>query len=98
MALEGVMACNCSICSKKGHLLTFVKPEQFSLLSGKEALTDYQFNQKVIHHLFCSVCGVGSFSRGVGPDGQEMYAVNARCLDDVDLAALPVTHFDGKHL
>ncbi|HZH04484.1 MAG TPA: GFA family protein [Myxococcaceae bacterium] len=96
--LTEVVTCNCSICSRRGHALTFVPAGQFKLLEGESSLTDYQFNKKVIHHLFCRVCGVGSFGRGTGPNGVEMFAVNARCLDGVDLDALPLTRFDGKSL
>jgi hypothetical protein len=94
--LERVIACNCSICSKKAHLLTFVPATQFRLLSGEDALTDYQFNRKHIHHLFCSVCGIQSFSRGTNAEGQPTVSVNARCLDGVDPASLPITNYDGK--
>jgi hypothetical protein len=96
--LTPVMACNCSICSKKATLLTFVSPDKFELLAGENATTDYQFNKHLIHHLFCSTCGIGSFSHGTGPDGKKMFAVNARCLDDVDVSKLEVTHFDGKNM
>jgi hypothetical protein len=96
--LASVMACNCSICSRAGHLLTFVTVDQFKLLAGADAQTDYQFNTKNIHHLFCSTCGVRSFGHGTGPDGKPMYAVNVRTLEDVDLDALKVTKFDGKSL
>jgi len=97
-ALDPVMSCNCSICQKRGALLTFVPAAQFTLLSGESDLTDYLFNKKVVHHLFCSQCGVGSFARGTRPDGAEMIAVNVRCLDDVDPAALSPMPFDGKSL
>lgn len=97
-ALTECMACNCSICSMKAALLTFVGGSQFKLLSGQDALSDYQFNKKHIHHLFCSTCGVQSFGSGATPDGGEMYAVNVRCLDGVDTAGLTVTNFDGKSL
>ncbi len=90
------LMCNCSICSKRGYVLSFVSGADFKLLSGEEALTDYLFNKKTIHHLFCSTCGVGAFGRGVGPDGAESIAINVRCLDDVDAAAVPFTAFDGK--
>lgn len=96
--LARVMECNCSHCSRKGFLLSFVPSEQFRLLSGEDALTDYQFNKKVIHHLFCATCGVQSFGRGPGPGGVEMVAVNVRCLDGVDRSTLSVTQFDGKSL
>src|SRR5947209_6999302 len=93
--LAHVIACNCSHCAIKGLLLTFVPPAQFELLSGADALSDYQFNRKVIHHLFCPACGVESFARGRKPDGTEMVAINARCLDGVDVAALTLVPFDG---
>lgn len=95
--LDGVISCNCSICSKKGTLLTFVPADRFKLLAG-EGLTDYQFHRNVIHHLFCSTCGVESFATGKGVDGGTMYAVNVRCLDDVELSSLKVRHFDGRSL
>jgi hypothetical protein len=96
--LAEVISCNCSICSKRGLLLTFVKPERFALRSGAEMLNDYQFNQRVIHHVFCPVCGVESFARGKSPDGSEMIAVNVRCLDDINIAALKPTPFDGRSI
>ena len=82
---KSVMSCNCSMCSKKGHLLAFVAPDQFVLLSGEDGLTDYQFHKHVIHHPFCKVCGVSSFMRGTSPRGP-MVAINTRCIDDLDLA------------
>lgn len=94
--LSPVIQCNCSICSRTGALLTFVPPEQFRLLSGEDALTDYQFNTKNIHHLFCSTCGIRSFARGTNPSGTPSYAINVRCLADVDPNTLQITHVDGK--
>ena len=96
--LTPVIACNCSICSKRGALLTFVPPSSFELLAGENATTEYLFNKHVIHHLFCSTCGVASYAHGTDPKGNKMVAVNARCLDDLDITKLEVTHFDGKSL
>jgi len=96
--LAKVGACNCSRCHKLGAHFTFVPPAQFELLSGEDALSDYQFNKKIIHHLFCSNCGVESFARGIAPNGQELVAVNARCIDGLDLGTLMFTPFDGKSL
>jgi hypothetical protein len=98
LALGKVMECNCSICSRVGALRAFTPVSQFKLLSGKDTLTDYQFGKQHLHHLFCKVCGVHSFASGTGPDGVEMRAVNARCLEGVDVAALEISHFDGKKL
>jgi hypothetical protein len=96
--LETVMTCNCSICSKTGAMLTFVPAAQFELIAGADALADYQFGKKRIHHHFCPRCGVRSFARGAMPDGSPMVAVNARCLEGVDPTLLKVKTFDGKSL
>src|SRR4029078_105870 len=84
-----VISCNCSMCGRTGTLLTFVPAKQFTLLSGEDALTDYQFNKHVIHHLFCKTCGIKSFARGTGRDGQPTVAINVRCLARFDPTALP---------
>jgi len=97
-SLTQVIECNCSICAKRGTLWTFVKPAQFTMLKGDDTLADYQFGKKVIHHLFCESCGIGSFSRGVAPNGEDTYAINVRCLDGVDIPALKIRPFDGKSL
>lgn len=96
LALDPVVACNCSICTKRGHLLAFTTPDKFTLLSGGDDLVDYQFNKHVIHHLFCRTCGIQSFARGRRPDGQERVAINVRCLDGVDVSGLTPRPFDGR--
>lgn len=97
MKIDQVIACNCSICAKRGHLLAFAPSADFELRSGADALTDYRFGKKRIHHQFCSTCGVASFGRGSGPDGKEMVSINVRCLDGVDAESFPVHRFDGKN-
>jgi len=96
--LKQVIECNCSICAKRGALWAFVLAPQFKLLKGKDVLVDYQFGKKQLHHLFCPSCGIGSFSQGRAPDGNDTFAINARCLDDVDVAALERKAFDGRNL
>ncbi len=94
--LSSVLECNCSHCEKKGLLLAFTPAEHFTLTQGEDQLTDYQFNKKIIHHLFCKTCGVQSFGRGEKADGAPTVAVNVRCLDDVDLTSLNRIAFDGR--
>jgi hypothetical protein len=93
-----VMSCNCSRCGRLGSLLTFVPASDFKLTAGEGATTAYRFNKHVIHHLFCSTCGIQSFSRGKTPDGAEMVAINVRCLDGVDPESFKVKKFDGRSL
>ena len=92
------ISCNCSICGRSGTLLSFVPAAEFTLEKGEEQLSDYQFNNHIIHHLFCKTCGIKSFARGTGRDGKPVIAINVRCLDNVDLAKQVTTEFDGKAL
>jgi hypothetical protein len=92
----GVMACNCSICQRKGSLMWFVPIEHLHLTTPDENASTYLFNKHVIRHRFCPVCGMHPYGEGTGPDGRAMAAINVRCLEDIDIDALPVTHFDGR--
>lgn len=96
--LSQLIACNCSICQKTGSILAFAPAAKFKLVSGEDQLSDYQFNKKVIHHLFCKTCGIRSFARGTAPDGTETVAINVRCLDGIDAASLKPTPYDGRSL
>ncbi|MFM2381514.1 MAG: hypothetical protein RLZZ76_281 [Candidatus Parcubacteria bacterium] len=98
MEVTGAISCNCSICSKRGWLLTFVPVPSFKLIAGEDELTDYQFNKKMIHHLFCTTCGTASFGKGSDGQGNEMIAVNLRCVDDLDLKSIPITEYNGKNI
>uniref|UniRef100_UPI003D18BE68 GFA family protein n=1 Tax=Stenotrophomonas maltophilia TaxID=40324 RepID=UPI003D18BE68 len=39
----GTSKCNCTYCRKRRNWGALLKPEQFRLLSGQEALGEYQF-------------------------------------------------------
>ena len=96
--LDGVMSCNCSICSRKGSLLWFVPRDKLRLLTAESDLHTYTFNKHRIKHHFCATCGIHPFGEGTDPKGNRMAAVNVRCLEGVDLEAIPVQHFDGRSL
>jgi len=98
LADSNAMECNCSICLKRGSILAFAPASAFTVLQGEDRLTDYQFNKKIIHHLFCKTCGILPFARGTGPDGTAMVAVNIRTIDNVDLSAYKITAYTGKDL
>ena len=84
------MSCNCSHCSRKG----FVPADQFTLDSGEDKLTDYQFYKHKITHRFCNICGTQSFAEGNSPDGPTR-AINLRCVPSVDIDALKIKKVDG---
>lgn len=97
--LKQVLACNCSICSRKGSLLWFIPRDKMRLLTPESSLATYTFNKHIIKHRFCAVCGIHTFGEAVDPkSGKPTAAINTRCLEGVDVAALPVQHFDGRKL
>jgi len=54
--------------------------------AGHEMLTEYRFNTGVAIHYFCSRCGVYMFHKMRKlPD---KYAVNAGCIEGIDVAEL----------
>lgn len=98
LTVDKLISCNCSICHKKGHLLAFAGENDFKLLGGKDSMKEYLFNKKVIHHFFCTNCGIGPFGKGKKPDGEVSYAINARCLDGFDIDAHEIMKFNGRDL
>ena len=98
---QGTSKCNCSICTKTRYWKVIAKADEFRLLEGKEALSDYQFGSNTIHHVFCSHCGVKPFGRGhLDAIGGEFYAVNVACLDNAtpeELAEAEVRYEDGRN-
>ena len=96
--IQGLMQCNCSICSKKGYLLFFVPRDHVSLRTPESELATYTFNKHRIKHHFCPECGCAPIGFGADNEGNEMAAVNARCLDNVDLAPFAVHEFDGRSM
>lgn len=96
--INGALACNCSICQRKGSLLWFVPRAAMKLLTPEDAASSYTFNKHVIQHRFCPVCGMHPYGEGSDPKGNAMAAINLRCLEDIDLESIPVQHYDGRAL
>lgn len=90
------MECNCSHCSRKGYLLWFVPRERLRLGAPLETMATYRFNRHVIDHHFCPACGCAPFGLGAAPDGSATAAINIRCLEGVDLAAVKRVPVDGR--
>lgn len=94
--IESALSCNCSICERKGSLLWFVPREKLRLLTPEENASTYTFNEHVIRHRFCPNCGIHPYGEGTDSKGNPTAAINIRCLEGLDLASIPVTHFDGR--
>ncbi len=94
--LEKVVRCNCSICKKKGAMMSMVKNEDFKIIKGKDKLKLYQFHSKVAKHFFCSRCGIYTHHNPrINPT---LTAFNVGCVDEVDTFKLDdISITDGKN-
>ena len=79
---EKLLRCNCSICKRKGAVMSMVKNEDFKIKNGESKLTLYQFHSKVANHYFCSICGI--YTHHNPRSNPTMTGFNLGCLDDVD--------------
>ena len=94
--IDGALSCNCSMCQRRGSLLWFVPRTSLTLLTPESNASTYLFNKHVIKHQFCGVCGIHPYGEGKSPDGTETAAINIRCIEGIDLASIPVHHYDGR--
>jgi hypothetical protein len=84
-----------------------VARENLRLLTPWADLVLYQWGSRTAKDFFCPTCGILPFRRPSDPTAQELaegvqpfdgWAVNVRCLDGLDLDALPVTHIYGSRI
>ncbi len=94
--LKKFLKCNCSICKRKGSIMSMVKNEDFKIIKGKEKLTLYQFHSKVAKHYFCSSCGIYTHHNPrINPS---MTGFNVGCIDSEDIFKLEnIIINDGKN-
>jgi len=91
------IACNCSLCSKKGILIVAAEETELEVTQGEESLTRYQFGSKTASHWFCNGCGIHVMTRPrMNP---HRFGVNARCFDGFHAmqAGLTIVPFDGQN-
>ena len=88
-SLEKLLKCNCSICKRKGTIMSMVKNEDFKIIKGHEdKLKIYQFHTKVAKHYFCSNCGI--YTHHNPRSNPAMTGFNVGCLDDIDTFQLKI--------
>tara|TARA_B100001093_G_C26732203_1_gene972749 strand:- start:713 stop:1087 length:375 start_codon:yes stop_codon:yes gene_type:complete len=80
--IEKILRCNCSLCKRKGAMMTMVKNEDFKIIKGEDKLKLYQFHTKVANHYFCSICGI--YTHHNPRSNPAMIGFNLGCLEDVD--------------
>ena len=87
--LKKVLKCNCSICKRKGTIMSMVKNEDFKITKGKEKLKLYQFHTKIAKHYFCSNCGI--YTHHNPRSNPAMTGFNLGCLDEIDVFSLKMS-------
>ena len=94
--IDHVRTCDCSICRRRGALNFRVPEANFHLLTPLEELHVYEWNTKIAKDYFCPVCGIMPFRR---PRTEpEKWTINVRCLEGVDIDAIPVKRVSGSSL
>ncbi len=94
---EQAIACNCSICRRRGSLLIFRAIDKVAVHMDVTDRTDYQFAKKRIHHFFCKKCGLSPWAEAE-QDGKKTYAINLHCVDGLDEQSVKVQQYDGAKL
>ncbi|MBM3563151.1 MAG: GFA family protein [Alphaproteobacteria bacterium] len=105
--IDHVRVCDCSICRKRGALNFRVEEADLSLTTPLEELSSYQWGTRTAKDYFCPTCGILPFRRprhttaaelGGGTKPFTGWAINIRCLDDVDIFSLPQKIIHGSKL
>ncbi|MCU7922246.1 MAG: GFA family protein [Candidatus Thiodiazotropha sp. (ex Dulcina madagascariensis)] len=96
--IDSGIRCNCSICSRKGAMMTpqAIPPAQFTIEAEEGALGLYQFGAKTAKHYFCKHCGIYPFHETARMPGY--FRANLGCIEGIDPFSLDAEVFDGKHL
>jgi hypothetical protein len=104
-AITDGIRCNCSICVRKGIVLStrYYAPQAFESLEGAEALRVYQFGDHDVGHAFCATCGIHPFHVVLnvprsydGPARVGDRRVNLGCVDALDVLGLRIDVVDGR--
>ena len=77
---EKFIRCNCSICKRKGFVMSFVGPDDLKIIKGKEFIKLYQFHSKTARHFFCSNCGIHTHANP--RSNPKIFMVNVACIND----------------
>lgn len=104
---DHVRECNCTVCLRRGALIVRVGADDLNLLTPMGALATYRWGSRTAVDYFCRSCGILPFRRPSHPSPEEAaagavpfegWSVNARCLEGLDVLALPRERIDGAAL
>ena len=93
--IEKTLKCNCSICKRKGAIMSIVKNEDFKIIKGENKLALYQFHTKIAKHYFCLRCGI--YTHHNPRSNPAMTGFNVACIDEIDTFKLENTNVNDGH-
>ncbi len=105
--IDHVRECDCSICRRRGALIFRVSPDQIRFLTPLEQLSVYRWGTRTGADYFCAICGVTPFRQPSTPTAAELnagmipfkgWAVNVRCIDNIDLSNVRRVRIQGSIL
>ena len=80
--LNKILRCNCSLCKRKGSIMSMVKNEDFKVVKGEENLRLYQFHTNVAKHFFCFFFVI--YTHHNPRSNPSMTGFNVGCIDEID--------------
>jgi len=89
--LDQVFRCNCSFCRMRGAVVASAESDGVRIISGEDALIEYQFNSRTAKHYFCSVCGI--YTHHQRRSDTRRFGVNVACIEGIspfDFHEVPV--------
>ena len=97
-AITSGLRCTCSICSRKGALMSpqAIPVDVLKVEAQSDDLGLYQFDTKIAKHYFCRRCGIYTHNEMARKPGH--CRVNLGCIENLDTSDFEVAVFDGKNL
>ncbi len=105
--IDNLRECDCSICRQRGALIVRVEADAFRLLTPIEELSVYRWGTMTGADYFCTICGIMPFRRPSSLTRDEVkagmtafhgWAINARCIEGLDLSSLPRIQIRGSEI
>ena len=102
-AIDKGLRCNCSICKRKGAVMSadVFSSDQLAICVEKgsvdiDELGLYQFDNRVAKHYFCKNCGIYPFHETFRMPGK--FRLNLGCIDAIDIFSIDIDQYDGENL
>ncbi|WOT05565.1 GFA family protein [Shewanella youngdeokensis] len=82
MGLADLRRCDCSMCRRRGTIVTSASLDGLKVVAGKDALKVYQFNTATAKHYFCRTCGI--YTHHQRRSNPKQFGINVGCIEGVN--------------